>query len=229
MGHQNWIFIGNEECSDFNEKIKKTKEAVLEVIGKSPGAHFNKKILLQKSLKVDSSAIPLESSLIDKAFYEEISIWKTFIDYKTNEGEVISSSVEKKGAKIPFTYTLKVNLMVNEQKVVKKRNISESEYDRFMSNIKQGTKTLHVKRLCLIENATQIMVDYYPEIDGQPMLGIVKVKKGIEEQVNLPEYIKVYREVTDEKQYLPQIMCKDNYYMDDEDKKGTNTFQDYKK
>lgn len=46
MGHQKWIFISNEECSDFNDKIKKTKEAVLDVIGKSAGAHFYKKLLL---------------------------------------------------------------------------------------------------------------------------------------------------------------------------------------
>lgn len=179
--------------------------------------------------QADSSAIPLESSLIDKAYFEEISIWETFIDYKTHEGDVISSSVEKKGAKNHFTYTHKVNLIVNKQKVVKKRNISAAEYIQFMSNIKKGTQTIRVKRMCLIDNAIYIMVDYYPEIDGQPMLGIVQVRKGIQESVQLPKYVKVYREVTDEKQYMPEIMCKETYYMDEKDKKGTNTHLDANK
>jgi len=38
----------------------------------------------------------------------------------------------------------------------------------------------------------------------------------------LPKYIKVYREVTDEDQYQPQVICKENYYMDPKDKDGTN-------
>lgn len=202
---------------------------MLDVIGKSAGAHFHKKLLLWKVPQADSSAIPLESSLIDKAYFEEISIWETFIDYKTHEGDVISSSVEKKGAKNHFTYTHKVNLIVNKQKVVKKRNISAAEYIQFMSNIKKGTQTIRVKRMCLIDNAIYIMVDYYPEIDGQPMLGIVQVRKGIQESVQLPKYVKVYREVTDEKQYMPEIMCKETYYMDEKDKKGTNTHLDANK
>ena len=65
MGHQKWIFISNVECTDFNDKIKKTKSAVLDVIGKSAGAYFHKKLLLQKFPQADSSAIPLEFSLID--------------------------------------------------------------------------------------------------------------------------------------------------------------------
>jgi len=48
MGHQKWIFVNNSECTDFNDKIKKTKSAVLDVIGKSAGAYFYKKLLLQK-------------------------------------------------------------------------------------------------------------------------------------------------------------------------------------
>lgn len=95
-----------------------------------------------------------------------------------------------------------------------------------MSNIKKDTKTLRVKRMCLIDNAVYILVDYYPDIDGQPMLGIIQVRKGIQSAVKLPKYVKVYREVTDEKQYMPEIMCKGSYYMDEKDKKGTNTHLD---
>merc|ERR1711957_222237 len=147
----------------------------------------------------DSSAIPLDFSKIDKGYFEEINIYETFIDYKTREGSVISSSVEKKGARNHFTYTLKINLIVNNQKVLKKRNISAAEYIQYMSNIKKGSKTLRVKRICLIDNAVYILVDYYPDIDGQPMLGIIQVRKGIQQSVQLPKYVKVYREVTDEK------------------------------
>jgi DNA-binding GntR family transcriptional regulator len=121
---------------------------------------------LQKYPQADSSAIPLDFSNIHQGYYEEINIMETFIDYKTREGIVISSSVEKKGAKNHFTYTLKINLIVNKQHVLKKRNISAGEYIQYMSNIKKDTKTLRVKRMCLIDNSVYILLDYYPDIDG---------------------------------------------------------------
>jgi hypothetical protein len=37
MGHPKWIFINNNDCKDFKDKIKKSKEAVLDVIGKTTG------------------------------------------------------------------------------------------------------------------------------------------------------------------------------------------------
>jgi len=40
--------------------------------------------------------------------------------------------------------------------------------------------------------------------------------------IDLPDYIQVHREITDEKQYLPECMSKSDYYMDEQDKKGTN-------
>ena len=53
---------------------------------------------------------------------------ETFIDYKTPMGEVVSCSVEKKGNKNHHTYTLKLDLRVKGQKLMKKRNITAAEY-----------------------------------------------------------------------------------------------------
>ena len=35
-------------------------------------------------------------------------------------------------------------------------------------------------------------------------------------------FIKQHREVTDEPQYLPEVMCKEKYFMDEKDKSATN-------
>ena len=53
MGHQKWFLIKNKECVDFKDKIQKTKEAVLETLGKSAGTHFHKKFLLKKIILQD--------------------------------------------------------------------------------------------------------------------------------------------------------------------------------
>jgi len=97
MGHQKWILIGNKDCKDFKDKIEKSKDAVLNVLGKSAGTHFHKKFLLKKDKQADVSALPLNLNQISEACIDEIYVSETFIDYKTSEGEVISCSVEKKG------------------------------------------------------------------------------------------------------------------------------------
>lgn len=97
MGHQKWILIGNKDCIDFKDKIQKSKEAVLDVLGKSAGTHFHKKFLLKKDKQADDSVLPLNLDQLDNACLEEIQVSETFIDYKTSEGEVISCSIEKKG------------------------------------------------------------------------------------------------------------------------------------
>lgn len=89
MGHQKWVLIGNKECIDFKDKLHKTQEAVLDVLGKSAGAHFHKKYLLQKDKKADPSAIPLDLSSVNENCFEEIYVQETLIDFKTSEGEVI--------------------------------------------------------------------------------------------------------------------------------------------
>ena len=65
MGHVKWFLIGNKDCNSFKEKIQKTKEAVLDVLGKSAGTHFHKKYLLKKDPKADSSVLPIDLSAID--------------------------------------------------------------------------------------------------------------------------------------------------------------------
>lgn len=193
----------------------------MDTIGKSAGTHFHKKFLLQKENKADISVIPMDLSGIDKNCQEEIHLSETFIDYKTNLGEVISCSVEKKGSKNHYTYTLKLLILIKGQKLLKKRNISAAEYIQYCSQIKIGTTTLKTKRLCIIDNGVYIIVDYFSEKDGAPMLGIIQVRKGNQDNIELPKYVKVYRDVTDEDQYQPDVMCKENYYMDIKDKEGT--------
>ena len=80
----------------------------MHTLGKAAGTHFHKKFLLKKSPKADSSALPLDIAHIDENCFEEIRVSETFIDYHSTEGEVLACSVEKKGSKNSFTYTLKL-------------------------------------------------------------------------------------------------------------------------
>jgi len=76
--------------------------------------------------------------------------------------------------------------------------------------------------MCIIDKEIFLLIDYFNQTDGQPMLGIIQVRKDSQQNIQLPSYIKVYREITDEKQYFPEVMCKEKYYMDEKDKEAVN-------
>lgn len=223
MGHQRWILIGNRDCSDFQNKIQNVKESVLDVLGYSAGAFFHKKFLLAKDKQADNRVLPIDLSGIRDSSFEEIFVTETMIDYKTSEGEVIASSVEKRGGRQSFMYTLNVKLRMKGQVVQKKKSISPTEYISYKQMVKKGTIPLKSKRVCIIDNGVYIIINYFTELDGAPMLGIIQVRHGNQSKLQLPDYIKVYRDVTDEPQYMPDKMCKESYYMDPQDKAGTLT------
>ena len=78
--------------------------------------------------------MPIDLSQVDEKLYEEIYVFETFINQKSNEGKVLMCSVEKKGNDNQgYTYTHKLSLLQNDQKLLKKSIISATEYIQFLS------------------------------------------------------------------------------------------------
>jgi hypothetical protein len=81
MGHPRWFLISNDVV-DFNEKIKRAREAIHEVLGGNTGATFYKKFLVQKAVNTEKSAlslVPVDFKKFDE--YEEINILEDYVDY----------------------------------------------------------------------------------------------------------------------------------------------------
>jgi hypothetical protein len=96
--------------------------------------------------------------------------------------------VEKKGSHFSFTYTLKTLILKKGQKILKKKNISASEYINYKGMQKKDTETVRHKRLCIIDNGIYVIIDYYMEIDGQPMIAIIQTKESVS-SIELPSFI----------------------------------------
>ena len=87
MGHTNWGIVTNKECKDFEEKISRAKEFVLEVLGKANASFFAKKFLLKKVKKDNVKDMPLNlDDQVDENCHETVEVSETFINYNTNEG-----------------------------------------------------------------------------------------------------------------------------------------------
>ena len=131
---------------------------------------------------------------------------ETYIDFSASEGKTIESSVEKRGSNSAFTYTHKVTLEKHGQRFQKKKAISATDYIALEQNRKKDYRTLEATRIVTIDNGLYIIIDYYPEVDGQPMICIIQIneeshKRTEAGRVKLPHYIQVDCDITDLKEF----------------------------
>ena len=82
-------------------------------------------------------------------------------------------------------------------------------------------KTLHSKRICTIDEGIYMIIDYFPEIDGQPMICIIQInedahKKAQGERIKLPGYLRIEKDITDLVEFQPWTMSRHDYKMDPE-------------
>ena len=66
---------------------------------------------------------------------------------------------------------------------------------------------IHKTRYCLSENNQYFEIDIYPEWDNQ---AIMEIELSDEDQeIKIPEFIKIYKEVTDDERYKNYQMSKE--------------------
>ena len=111
MSHAKYSMIRNT-YKDFNSKINAAKTEVQKFLDMKIGADFQSKFLLKKHVN-STCNIPLQIS--KKQHVDESTVIETFINYKTSEGRVLESSIEKKGANKAFTYTHKITLSATDR------------------------------------------------------------------------------------------------------------------
>ncbi len=63
----------------------------------------------------------------------------------------------------------------NKTLIHKKRSISASEYIDLKTNKVPGMAELHCQRICTMENQLYIIIDFYPQVEGQPMICVLQL------------------------------------------------------
>ena len=144
-------------------------------MGRGGGTTFYKKFLLRKSLElnraVSNRSVPID--LPAGQHFEESEITEIFINYSTSEGKVITASIEKKGHNQAFAYTLKFVIEKKKKQITKKRCISASEFIAFKANKIKDLAELFCSRICTMENDLYMIIDYYPQVQDQPIIVIL--------------------------------------------------------
>ena len=73
-------------------------------------------------------------------------------------------------------------------------------------------QTLEYSRLCTMKDDLYMIIDYYPNVETQPMICIIQVHQAhfnkTEQNIKLPDYLQVEREITDMPEYYSFALAK---------------------
>lgn len=181
VGHPHLRVIDNS--TDFEDKIRRVTTAVCNVVGVPEPVERERKFL------VDSLGD------FGNVRYETVDIEQTYLE-SANEREV--HRVRKRGQNGTYTYTHTVKKHISPGKNVEvERTISGREYLSYLSCQKQNSVVVRKKRTCFLWENQYFELDRFES----PIDGLLLLEAEIEsddEEVKLPPFIKIVREVTSE-------------------------------
>ena len=128
--------------------------------------------------------------------YPRSDIAQTYL--KTNDG--FTSRVRKRTTDGVTKYIFTEKKRITDVKCIEnERELSAEEYEELLKLADPERKTVYKTRYCLPYGDRVVEVDVYPFWSDRAIAEVEM--EGEEEDVRLPEFIKVIREVTSEKAY----------------------------
>ena len=189
--HTNRVVIGNE--TDFEVKMRKAIQAVFEFLGdEKPVEKF-----LKYLVEVDENVI---NNIRNEQNFSNVNIEQYYLTSPKGIERRIRKRV-RNGNEL-YSYSEAKYLSTNER-IKSDRVLSSRQYFDYNSEIDPNLKPIHKDRFSFIKNDLFYKLDVF---DFDRSKGLLSVQVGEGQNVNLPEYIKVIKEVTNDTNYK-------NYYL----------------
>jgi len=210
VGHPHFSIIQNN-FQTFQMKIDNCLETVLKFIGLPSPSTFIKKFLLIADKNNYDLTVPRN---VKKEYF---NIEETFL-MLTSE-EQIDNVVRKIGKNDSFIYYHETKVMQNQERIVKKRQITAREYIEFLEQKDRDKKVIKKLRQCFIYEQQYFMVDTFLNVKGFPF-SIMRIETTKEAQeIKIPPFVWVLREVTEEDVYETRQISDLKYVMPERDKR----------
>lgn len=190
IGHSHFRVIDNS--TPFKEKIDRLLKEVFIVMGLPVPVEIERKYLISK---------PNLSELETSEGVVKTSILQTYLK-STNPD--IERRVRQRGDGTSFSYfyTEKVTLS-NLTRQETERRITAAEY---VSLLLEGEKSLRKDRYCFVYHNQYFELDVYPDWENEAILEIELTTES--QKVDLPDWITVIKEVTDDPNYKNAALAK---------------------
>lgn len=190
IGHPHLRVIGNQ--TNFEEKVHRVVAAVCNVVGIPEPIETERKFLVKN---FNLNDIPVKK--------ESVEIEQTYLTSTTG-----TARVRKRGQNGYFTYTHTVKHQLGPGKnIEKERAITEKVYLDLLSQADSNRQTIKKQRTCFLWNDQYFELDYF--LSPRQRLWLLEAEiESDEEELNLPPFITIEREVTDDTQYYNSEIAK---------------------
>lgn len=187
-----------DNSTGFDEKVSRLISEVYRIIGYPQPLEIESKFLI-KFREGDESGFssPMNSSeIVQDYLIEEIS------------GEERRVRARDYGSEKAYFYTVKRGMSRGVRSEVE-RVIDKAEYDRLLLSRDSTLKTIRKKRSTFFWSGRAFEVDVYESPRLEEGHAIMEVEKSsVLEQVNLPPWIEIIREVTDDSKFSNFALAK---------------------
>ena len=208
-GHPHFKIIDNSKSDGFKGKIQNLIMSVEKYLGLPEMAHVQKKFLLKHD--EDGRFIFNEPDNLKRETFEVEEVYLL----KPNK-ECIECKIRSRGKEDSFTYIQETRSIINGEEIIMKRQITAREYIQLLDQKDGSMKQIDKKRHCFIFKNQNFVVDVFSDIEGRPTILRIETHEKSDE-VEIPPFVKVLREVTDDKEYATYEMAQKKYEMPNED------------
>lgn len=192
-GHPHLRIIDNS--TDFEEKLEKLLKEIAAFLGEPEPFEIERKFLIY---------YPNIKQLENMPNCTKVEITQTYL--KSNND--IERRIRARGIDGDYLYYLTEKRKVSNMKRVEvERKLTQDEYLALLMEADNKLHPIHKIRYCLSENNQYFEIDTYPEWDNQ---AIMEIELSSEDEIiKTPEFIKIFKEVTDDEKYNNYEMAKD--------------------
>lgn len=194
VGHPHLRVIGNE--GNFEEKMDRAMQEIWNILGVPVVTETERKFLIRR---------PSQEQLDTLDMCSKSDIINTYLK-ETKEG--VERRVRQRGINgdYSFYYTEKKDVPGSSMaRHETERKIKQKDYLRYLTEADTSLRQVVKHRYCHVYKNQYFEIDIY-DFDGEyAILELELSKEG--QEINIPDYIEIIKEVTDDKRYRNRILA----------------------
>ena len=192
-GHPHFRIIDNS--TEFEEKLERLLKEIASFLGEPEPFEIERKYLIY---------YPNIKELENMPNCTKVDIIQTYL----KSIDDTERRVRARGIDGEYMYYLTEKRKVSDIKRVEvERRLTQDEYLKYLMEADNRLHPIHKTRYCLSENNQYFEIDIYPEWDKQAIMEIELSSE--DDKVQIPSFIKVLKEVTDDDKYKNYSMAKE--------------------
>ena len=192
-GHPHFRIIDNS--TEFEEKLERLLKEIAGFLGEPEPFEIERKYLIYYPNLKELESMPNCT---------KVDITQTYLKSEPDS----ERRVRARGIEGDYTYYLTEKKKISNLKRVEiEKRITQDEYLKLLMESDNKLHTIHKTRYCLSENNQYFEIDIYPEWNTQAIMEIELSSE--EEEIKVPSFIKVIKEVTEDDNYKNYNMAKE--------------------